>query len=308
MRKSAANKFHSAKSKIPPHRKGLIIIAFTAFLWSTSGLFIKILSTGQFQIAFYRSLIAAITVSVIVLIREKKITIDKDKISVLCWISYAGLMISFIVANRLTKSANVIFLQFTAPVYLLFLEPLFLKKKFKLSDLITIVITLCGMALFFSGKLEPGDMKGNLIAILAGICFALFSLFLKWKKQLHGSENTIGNIIMGNFLVAIVCFPVVFNSLALSLTDAIILIYMGVVQIGISYYIFNEGIKYVSATESMIFATLEAVFNPVWVFAGIGEVPSVGAIGGGVIIIFAILFHSFYLSPKLERRKSLVKE
>ena len=218
MKRSTKNKFHS----IPSHRKGLIIIAITAFLWSTSGLFIKIISAGQFQIAFYRSLIASITVCVIVIFREKKIVIDKDKISVLCWISYAGLMISFIVANRLTKSANVIFLQFTAPVYLLFIEPIFLKKKFKKSDLITIVITLCGMALFFSGKLEAGDMKGNLIAIFAGICFAFFSLFLKWKKELHHSEHTIGNIIMGNILVAIVCFPIVFNNLALSFKDTII--------------------------------------------------------------------------------------
>jgi DME family drug/metabolite transporter len=291
---------NSGKSKLSTHKKGLLIISFTAFLWSTSGLFIRLLSTGQFQIAFYRSLIATITVTLIVLFREKKVTIEKDAISILCWISYAGLMISFIVANRLTKSANVIFLQFTAPVYLLFLEPVFLKKKFKVADLVTIVITLAGMSLFFSGKLEPGDMKGNLIAIFAGICFAFFSLFLKWKKSVHGSENTIGNIIMGNLLVAVVCFPIVFNNLSLLLTDTLILAYMGIVQIGISYYIFNEGIKYVSATESMIFATLEAVFNPIWVFAGIGEVPSPGAIIGGAVIIFAILFHSFYLSPKFD--------
>ena len=75
---------------------------------------------------------------------------------------------------------------------------------------------------------------------------------------------------------------------------------LGSFDFGISYYIFNEGIKYVSATESMIFATLEAVFNPIWVFAGIGEVPSPGAIIGGAVIIFAILFHSFYLSPKFD--------
>jgi drug/metabolite transporter (DMT)-like permease len=280
------------KRKIPENRKGLIYISITAFLWSTSGLFIKILSTGPFQIAMYRSLIASVTVFFLVLIKDKKVKIDKDAISVLSWIAYAGILIFFVVANRLTKAANVIFLQFTAPIYLLFLEPIFLKSKFKVKDLVTILISFTGMSLFFFGKLEPGDMKGNIIAILAGICFAFFSLFVKWKKQLHKSENTISSIIAGNFLVFLICFPIVMNELSLTTTDLIILIYMGAIQIGLSYTIFNAGLKYVSATESMIIATLEAVFNPIWVFFGVGEVPGIYAIIGSVIIVLAILWNS----------------
>lgn len=285
--------FKYLNERIPKHRLGLIYISITAFLWSTSGLFIKVISTGPYQIAMYRSLIASITVFFLVLIKDKKVRIDTDIISVLSWISYAGILIFFVLANRLTKAANVIFLQFTAPIYLLFLEPLFLKTKFKIKNLITIIVSFTGMSLFFFGKLEPGDMKGNIIAILAGICFALFSLFVKWKKQIHKSENTISSVIIGNFLVFLICFPVVFNELSLNFTDFIILLYMGVIQIGLSYTIFNEGLKYVSATESMIIATLEAVFNPIWVFFGIGEVPGIYAIVGSVIIVTAILVHSF---------------
>lgn len=281
------------KGKIPEHRKGLIYISITAFLWSTSGLFIKILSTGPFQIAMYRSLIASITVFILVLIKDRKVKIDTDAISILSWISYAGVLIFFVIANRLTKAANVIFLQFTAPIYLLFLEPVFLKSKFKVRNLITILISFAGMSLFFFGKLEPGDLKGNIIAILAGICFAFFSLFVKWKKQLHKSENTISSVIAGNFLVFLICFPIVINELALTSTDLMILIYMGAIQIGLSYTIFNAGLKYVSATESMIIATLEAVFNPIWVFFGVGEVPGVYAIIGSVIIVGAILWNSY---------------
>jgi drug/metabolite transporter (DMT)-like permease len=68
---------------------------------------------------------------------------------------------------------------------------------------------------------------------------------------------------------------------------------MGVVQIGISYFIFNIGIKYVSATESMIIGMLEAIFNPIWVFFGVGEVPAPTAVIGGMIIFAAILIHNF---------------
>ena len=69
--------------------------------------------------------------------------------------------------------------------------------------------------------------------------------------------------------------------------------------------IFNEGIKYISATESMIIAMLEAIFNPIWVFMGIGEAPSSYALIGGGIIFSAIIAHNIR-SPR--KRKMIIVE
>ncbi|MFC2093332.1 DMT family transporter, partial [Bacteroidota bacterium] len=280
------------------HSRGLIYISFTAFLWSSSGLFIKVLTLDAFQISFYRCLFAAITVTLVTLIRDKKIKLETDLISNLAALSYAGILIFFVIATKMTTAANAIFLQFTAPFYLLFLEPIFLKTSFSKKNLITIFVCVFGMILFFLGRLEIGSIYGNLIAILSGMCFALFSLFLKWKKQLHKSINTISILIVGNFLVSIICLPIVYDCLLVGLTETLILIYMGAIQIGISYIIFNEGIKYVSATESMIIAMLEAIFNPIWVFMGVGEKPSLFAVVGGIIIFFAIVLHNVLLRRK----------
>jgi len=289
-------------SKIPHHRKGLFLISLTAFLWSTSGLFIKILTVNAFVISFYRSLIAALTLLVITYAKDKRVKFEFDALTILASVFYSGILIFFVLANKMTTSANAIFLQFTAPIYLLFLEPLFLKIKFRPRDLITIIICIAGMALFFSEKLEAGGIYGNIIAVTAGICFALFSLFVKWKRNL-GSDNTIISVIFGNFLVAIISLPIVYSELAITTSQFLILLYMGIVQIGISYFIFNIGIKYVSATESMIIGMLEAVFNPIWVFFGVGEVPSIPAIAGGIIIFSAIILHNLYPLTK-ERKKS----
>lgn len=291
--------------KLEPHTRGLLYISFTAFLWSSSGLFIKVLTLDAFQISFFRSGIAAITILIISFARNKKPKFEWDIISNLCAISYAAILIFFVLATKMTTAANAIFLQFTAPIYLLFLEPLFLKTKFKTRDFITILFCIAGMVLFFFGKLDIGSIYGNLLAILSGISFAFFSLFLKWKKQLHNSTNTINNLIVGNFLVTIICLPLVFDKMALSGTEFLILLYMGAIQIGVSYMIFNEGIKYISATESMIIAMLEAIFNPIWVFMGIGEQPSVYALIGGGIIFTAILAHNIR-SPR--KRKMIIAE
>ena len=280
-------------NKIPAHRKGLIYISVTAFLWSSSGLFIKVLKVSAFQISFFRSAIAALTILFVTLLRKKKVRFEFDAVSNLSAIFYAGILILFVMATKMTTAANAIFLQFTAPIYLVILEPVFLKTKFESRNLVTIIICIFGMVLFFFGRLELGNIYGNLLAICSGICFAMFSLLLKYKKLKKQSANTIQSAIMGNALVAVITFFIIFPSFALSLNEALILIYMGVIQIGIAYVIFNEAIKYVSATESMIIATLEAIFNPIWVFIGIGEAPSVYAIFGGAIIFAAIIWRNF---------------
>lgn len=285
--------FTALSGKIPNHKKGLIYISFTAFLWSTSGFFIKYLTINAFQISFYRSLIAAITVFVICVLRKQKLKFEFDKVSNFAAVFYAGILILFVIATKMTTAANAIFLQFTAPIYLVALEPVILKTKFEPKNIITILICIAGMILFFFGKLELGNIYGNVIAIGSGICFAMFSLLLKYKKVKHKSENTLNNIIMGNVLVAIIAGFIIFPDFTLDLKQALILTYMGAIQIGVSYIIFNEGIKYVSATESMIIATLEAMFNPIWVFIGIGEAPSIYSIFGAVIIFGAILWRNF---------------
>lgn len=288
---------------IPAHRKGLIYISFTAFLWSTSGFFIKYLSISAYQISFYRSLVAAITIFVISSARKQRPKFTFDKVSNLAAIFYAGILILFVLATKMTTAANAIFLQFTAPIYLVVMEPLVLKTKFEPKDIITILICIGGMILFFFGKLEIGNIYGNLLAIVSGMCFAMFSLLLKYKRVKQNSENTLNNSIMGNVLVAVIAFFIVFPDFSLSMQEALILLYMGAVQIGVSYIIFNEGIKYVSATESMIIATLEAMFNPIWVFIGIGEAPSVYSIAGGIIIFGAIIWRNFS-----KREKALIIE
>ncbi len=261
-------------------------------MWSTGGLFIKVIKLDAFQISFFRSVIAALTIYLIIRLKKQKVKFQFDLISNLCAISYSGILILFVMATKLITAANAIFLQFTAPIYLLFLEPIFLKTKFKISNLITIAFCFLGMMLFFFGKLEIGDITGNLLAICSGICFALFSLFLKWKKQISNNGNDIGSVILGNFLVGLIVLPFIFENLYFDSIQYIALLYLGIFQIGVSYMIFNAGLKYVTATESMIIAMLEAVFNPIWVFIGIGEKPSDYAILGGIIIFITILLHN----------------
>ena len=108
---------------LPERFRGLVLLTAAALLWSSAGLFIKLLPLGGFQIAACRSLIAALTITVVLRLRGAAWTVDLDPMSLACSLSYALVLILFVLATQLTTAANAIFLQYAAPIYLLFLEP-----------------------------------------------------------------------------------------------------------------------------------------------------------------------------------------
>jgi drug/metabolite transporter (DMT)-like permease len=268
---------------LPEARRGLIYATIAALLWSSGGLFIKALTLSAFQISFCRSLVAAATILVVMRVRRLPFKVELDRLSLACSVSYAAVLILFVTATKLTTAANAIFLQYTAPIFLLFLEPWSFKLPFPRKDLWAVAACMGGMALFFAGRLEPGGALGNLLGVVSGFALALFSLLLKWKRVRH-NESPYGVVVLGNLLVAMICLPLALP-LRLSPDQGLALLYLGVIQLGFSWMLFTAGMRYLSATAAIITCMLEAVFNPVWVFLGIGERPSGFALLGGAVVL-----------------------
>jgi len=283
---------------LPPRRRGFLYVAAAALLWSTSGIFIKALPLGPFPIALWRSLIAALTMLAVMRLRGQSTGIGLKPLDLACAGCYAGVLITFVVATKLTTAANAIFLQFSAPIYLLFLEPWAFHRPIQRRDLWAVAACMVGMALFFGGRMERGGMFGNALAVFSGLCLASFSLLLKWKRVKEPGRNPAGAIVLGNFAVALLCLPLCLPFARITLGQGAALLYLGVFQIGIAYLIFTAGMRYISATAAMIISMLEAVFNPVWVFLGIGERPSPSALAGAMVILGVILWYSFRTSPE----------
>ncbi len=277
--------------RIPEQRKGLVYIIIAALLWSSSGLFIKILTLTAFQISFFRSLVAACTIVIILRCRGRKPEFHLRWTDAVCTLCYALTVILFVIATKLTTAANAIFLQFTAPIYLVFLEPWVFKRALRSMDLFAVLSCMGGMALFFGGHLERGGLIGNLLAILSGMCLATFSIILKWKRVANPFEDPISAIILGNVTVGLLCLPFVFP-VSVTLGQTISLLYLGVFQLGISFMLFTAGQRYISATAAAITSMLEAVFNPVWVFLGMGEQPSPFAMVGAGVVMGVILWYN----------------
>jgi drug/metabolite transporter (DMT)-like permease len=279
-------------TQITPRTRGAALVALAALLWSSSGLFIKVLNLGAMQIAFARSLVAALTIAAVVALRGGRPFPRPNGLSLICALSYAGVLILFVAATKLTTAANAIFLQFSAPIYLVFLEPWVTGRSIQRRDLVAVSLCMGAMSLFFLGRLSAGSFSGNVLGVISGLCLALFSLTLKLQRERHPDMDPIAAIILGNLLVAILCAPMALRGFHPTLPQASALLYLGVFQIGIAYLFFNAGMRHLSATAAVVTGTLEAVLNPVWVFLGIGERPSPWALAGGVMILLTIAWYT----------------
>lgn len=266
--------------KLPEHKKGFIAVFITAILWSSGGLFIKLISLDAMELSFFRCLIAAI---VFALLFGKKL-LKVNKFTLINAGFYAIVLTTFVIATKTTTAANAIFLQSTAPIYVLIFEPIMNKTKPERINVITIAVCFIGMIFFFLGEISPGHLEGNLIALISGISFA--ALFLGLRK--NGKEYQQSSIFYGNIIVALLCIPFIIDLKPLSFDDIWMVTFLGVFQIAFAYAFFSYGLKRILAVEASIIGMLEPVLNPVWVFIGYGESPGGWAIVGGLIIITAI--------------------
>ncbi len=257
-------------------------------LWSTGGLFIKWTNISGLELSFGRSLLAAITVAIF----TRREGFGLNGITALASILYAALLVLFVLATKQTTAANAIFLQYTAPIYLLIFEPLFYKEKFRSRDLIVVIACVLGMSLFFVGKLRPQDVTGNLLALTSGLCFAFYFLLLRHSKS--RAVNRASSVIYGNLLVVLITAPVGLKALPqMTSHDLWSVAYLGVVQIGLAYTLFTVAMaRGVRSLDAGIVGYVEPVLNPIWVFLVLGERPAQWALLGGAIIVTAVVCHT----------------
>ena len=261
-------------------RRGALLIAAAALLWSTGGLAIKLVPLSALGVVFWRSFVSGVfLLAVFRPSRERWRHAAPSTVVV-----YALMILTFVSATKMTTAANAIFLQYTGPLYVLALAPFLLKEQFRKADAAAVGVALGGMSLFFVGRLEPGALAGNLVAVLSGVFFGLTVLLLRRDA----SGDALPSVIAGNLAAAALALPFAWGHLGLDARGVALVLFLGIFQMGISYVLFVKGLKNVPAAEASLIGMLEPMFNPLWAFLGLGERPSAWALLGGAIVLVAV--------------------
>lgn len=259
--------------------RSIATLVLVAVLWSLGGLFIKLVQWNAMAIAGMRSLIA----SLVILAVLKKPNFQWDLGKFAGALAYAGTVMLFVIANKLTTAATAILLQYTAPVYVALLGAWLLKERTTLLDWAAILLVLVGMVLFFVDDMSAGSLWGNICGILSGFSFACLVLLLRKQRN----ESPLESVFWGNVLTAIIGLPFMFTSIP-NFTSWVGLLILGVFQLGIPYILYTVAIKHVTALEGILIPVLEPILNPLWVFLAIGELPGIWSFIGGSIVLLSV--------------------
>jgi drug/metabolite transporter (DMT)-like permease len=261
------------------HSRGVMMALAAGVLWSLGGLLIKWVEWNPVAIAGARSAIAAVVL--LIWIRRPRFTWSATQVGAA--VAYAATVIMFVSANKLTTSANAILLQYTAPVYTALFGWWFLRERVTWLDWVTVAVVLGGMSLFFLDRLTVGGLWGNVLALASGVSFAGMATLLRKQK----AASPLESILLGNVLTAVIGLPFMFRG-GPGGSTWVGLILLGVFQLGLSYVVYVEAVKRITALEAILVTTIEPILNPLWVFLVMHEVPGPWALVGGVIIVGAV--------------------
>ncbi|MCS5652389.1 MAG: DMT family transporter [Candidatus Marinimicrobia bacterium] len=262
-------------------KRAILMLVMTGIMWSTGGLLIKIIPWPPMAISGIRGGIAALTIFLL----TGNLKFTWSRIQVAAAVCYVLVVTLFVIANKLTTAGNSILLQYTAPVYVAIFGYTFLGERSTRIDWVTILVLLTGLTVFFFDELTISGVLGNVCAILSGMSFAALTILL--RKQKDGSPSD--SILLGNLLTLLVGLPVIVTGVTWDPIPWLLIVVLGVFQLGIPYVLYTTAIKYVTALDAIIYPIIEPILNPIMVFLVLGEVLGSWAIFGGVLVLGGVI-------------------
>lgn len=261
--------------------KATLAMVVTALMWSLGGVLFKLLSWNALEIAGIRSFISAAMLFII--IKKSGFRIRLNRTTAAIAVANCAVMVFFVLANRMTTAANAIVLQYTCPVWILLIGLVFYKEKAKRYDVAAVALCLVGMVLFFLDGISPGNAVGNILAIVAGVAMGV--MFYAGGRA-ESQDERFSGLFFGQLLTGFVgLIGLTEGGFAPTPKEMIVILVLGVVQLGIPYALYAYASGGISALACSLIGMLEPMFNPVWVAIFYGEVPGVFALIGAVIII-----------------------
>ena len=278
-------------------QNALFLMVLVTLIWSANGLLIKLVDWPPMAISGLRSSFAVVALLPFVGKPRKWLSME----SLAGGTAFAGALITFVIATKLTTAANAIFLQLTAPVYVALLSWWILKERISVLDWIITGIILGGMLLFFGDNLTMEGFWGNISAILSAVCWAVFVIFYRKEKD----DSPLKIPIIGHVICTLTGLPFVIAAGWWPSSGGIWIIPMGAVGAGLSFVLYTWVIRRLEAIEAVITQTIEPIFNPIWVFLVVGEQPGPWALLGGGIVLTAITLHAILRHRnRLQHRKT----
>ena len=301
---NSARPFESLPTNFRRPAGGVLLVASAAVLWSTSGFFAKAPTFEGWepfarvtQMAFWRAVFASLFI--VLFVRHPRwswrMLPMMASFVAMCW--------AFLQALVNTEASTAIWLQYTAPVFVLIGSVCFFRESIRRKDVWFMVSAFTGLAVILYGQVGIASSAGLAYGVLAGVFYAGVILSLRGLRE----YDSAWLVFLNQAATAIVFLPVMLSTgVVPSGNQWGYLAGFGIVQLCLPYLLFTRGLKRITSHEASLIVLLEPILVPVWVFLvwrnnNDYEPPKVLTLVGGSIILISLIVR--YSSEMLRTRK-----
>lgn len=284
-----------------PRTFGLAMTAGAAVLWSTAGVFVRLLDLDVWTVLAWRSTFAALSLIIMIVVLNGRRTAAAfaamGTVGLLVAPVAALSMIAYVVALKLTTVANVMIVYATVPFIAAGLAFVWIGERPERRVIAASLIALFGICVMVGTAPRAGDVAGSAAALLMTSAFALQMVMARRYPALDMSPV--------NALATIVCAAITWPLAAQAVPSAeqlILLALFGITTSTLAYLFFLIGARHIPSGEAGLIGLLDLVLGPLWVYLAFSERPDRSALIGGAIVIAAV---AYYLAGAVRKRSGI---
>lgn len=274
-------------------KRGMLLAAGAGIIFSTGGVCVKLIPWAPLAINGARSFLSFFVVFIYMILKRRKLQVDKYVL--LASAALTACHVFFIAATKYTAAGNAIVLQYAAPVHVILMTWLFMKKR---PNRLEVIISLCvftGIICFFLDSLSSGNLKGDIMGLLSGIFFAAYFTLGGEKKV-----DTLSALLITNALCFLIGLPALLGTdiPGAETVTVISILVLGIFQVAVGNIMLSEGLRTTPAVAAILLTSLEPVLNPIWVALIYRETLSPLSIAGFVIVLCSIGAYNYIKSSR----------
>lgn len=275
-----------------------ILFISAMLIFGTIGIIVKFIPLDASEIAFYRSILALLVISLYFIIKKEKIKFNEKKSTlILLLLSGIGIGLNWIFLFKsydYTSLSISTVCNYFAPIIVMVLSPIILKEKISLKQVICLIIAVVGLILIvgaFEFKKDSNNLIGIILSLLAACLYAVVILINKKINFVDGIQRTFFQFLsLAIILLPYTLFTTGFNVFKLSLTNLLWLLLLGVVHTGIAYCMYFTSIKDMSGQKISILSFIDPVTSIMLAFFIFNDQLTGFQLVGALLILFATIF------------------
>ena len=264
-----------------------LYVLLSAVLFSTGGLFFKVIPWDALAISSARSMLAGTAIFVILLIKKHRFRVNRTVLITAAAITATNTL--YALANKMTTAGNTIVLQFTMPVFVILIMLVFFRQRPTRLEIAVCAVTFLGIVLFFVDGLSAGNLAGNLLALLSGLCYAVFFV---WNSREDSEPFT--SILLSYLAAALIGLPSLLNTdVAASVPPTLLAVLaLGLLQQALGHGLFAVGIKRTPPVNASLISGIEPILNPLLVAVFYHELLTPLSLFAAAIVLCAVLYYN----------------